>query len=146
MIAGGLPTRVYDVSQGGFDTHRGQAGRHGHLRSQLDAARKSFSADHDQQANRDRGTLMTFSEFGRRVKENASGGTDHGKGSCLFVAGAPVRGGLYGKQPSLVDLDQGDLKFHVDFRRVYATVIEDWLRGRAEPVVRGKFEKLPLFG
>ncbi len=146
MIAGGLPTRVYYVSHGGFDTHQGQEGRHDQLLSQLDASLKSFFSDIKEQGNSDRVTLMTFSEFGRRVGENASAGTDHGKSSCLFVAGQSVKGGLYGKYPSLTDLDKGDLKYNVDFRSVYATVIEDWLKGSANPVVRGDFEKLGFFG
>lgn len=145
MIAGGLPTRVYYVSHGGFDTHQGQEGRHGQLLSQLDDALKSFFTDLKQQGNDDRVTLMTFSEFGRRVGENASAGTDHGKGSCLFVAGKPVKGGLYGEYPSLTDLDKGDLKYKVDFRSVYTTVIGDWMAGSAKSVVGGDFDKLGFF-
>lgn len=145
MIAGGLPTRVYYVSHGGFDTHQGQSGRHDQLLSQLDASLKSFFTDLKEQGNSDRVTLMTFSEFGRRVGENASAGTDHGKGSCLFVAGKSVKGGLYGEYPSLTDLDKGDLKFKVDFRSVYSTMIEDWMGGSAKPVVGGEFEKLGFF-
>lgn len=146
MIAGGLSTRVYYVSHGGFDTHQGQTGRHDQLLSQLDASLKSFFTDLKEQGNSDRVTLMTFSEFGRRVGENASAGTDHGKASCLFVAGQPVKGGLYGEYPSLTDLDQGDLKHTVDFRSVYATVVEDWLKGKAAPVVNGEFKKLGFIG
>ena len=71
--------------------------------------------------------LMTFSEFGRRVQENSSRGTDHGAASCLFVAGPSVKGSVVGKHPSLADLDAGDLKFHTDFRRVYATLLDSWL-------------------
>lgn len=142
MIAGSMPTRVYYVSHGGFDTHQGQENRHDQLLGQMDEALKAFFTDLRQQGNYERVTLMTFSEFGRRAAENASGGTDHGKGSCLFVAGGAVKGGLYGKHPSLTDLDKGDLKFSVDFRSVYATLIEDWLKGHGKPVVRGDFEKL----
>lgn len=142
MIAGKMPTRVYYVSHGGFDTHNGQANAHDRLLGQLDEALKSFFADLKQQGNADRVTLMTFSEFGRRVSENASAGTDHGKGSCLFVAGAPVKGGLYGKQPSLTDLDNGDLKHHVDFRQVYATVLGDWLKTNPTPVLKGDYRSL----
>ncbi len=142
MIAGGLPTKVYYVSHGGFDTHQNQSGSHDRLLSQLDASLKSFFNDLKEQGNSDRVTLMTFSEFGRRVGENASAGTDHGKASCLFVAGQPVKGGLYGEYPSLTDLDKGDLKHTVDFRSVYATVVEDWLQGKAGPVVSGNFKKL----
>ena len=146
MIAGGLPTRVYYVSHGGFDTHQGQEGRHDNLLGQLDAAMKSFFKDLKQQENDERVTLMTFSEFGRRVRENASAGTDHGKGSCLFVAGTPVKGGVYGTHPSLTDLDKGDLKYTVDFRRIYATVLEDWLKGNSQPVLNGKYKTLGFMG
>ena len=142
MIAGGLGTRVYYVSHGGFDTHQQQAGNHDRLLGQMDAALKAFLADLREQGNYDRVTVMTFSEFGRRVAENASNGTDHGKASCLFVAGGGVKGGLYGKAPDLSALDAGDLKHTVDFRSVYATVVEDWLKGNSQPVVRGSFPKL----
>ena len=146
MIAGKMPTRVYYVSHGGFDTHNGQANSHDRLLGQLDEALKSFFADLKQQGNADRVTLMTFSEFGRRVSENASGGTDHGKASCLFVAGAPVKGGFYGKQPSLTELDQGDLKHGIDFRSVYATVLGDWLKTHPGPVLKGDYPSLGFMG
>lgn len=146
MIAGGLPTRVFYVSHGGFDTHNNQQGSHDRLLQQLDSALKSFLADLREQGNADRVVVMTFSEFGRRVGENASGGTDHGQGSCLFVAGKPVKGGLYGKHPSLTDLAQGDLQFTTDFRSVYATMLEDWLGAKSQPILKGKFGKLGLIG
>lgn len=128
MIAGGMPTRVYYVSHGGFDTHTGQVNSHDRLLGQLDSALKSFFTDLKQQGNDKRVVLMTFSEFGRRVAENASGGTDHGKASCMFVAGDGVKGGLYGKYPSLSELSQGDLKHSVDFRSVYADMLGAWLK------------------
>lgn len=146
MIAGKMPTRVYYVSHGGFDTHNRQDNSHDRLLGQLDAALKSFFADLKAQGNADRVTLMTFSEFGRRVSENASSGTDHGKASCLFVAGAPVKGGLYGRHPSLTDLDKGDLKHSVDFRQVYATVLEDWLRAKSQPVLGKDYGRLGFMG
>lgn len=146
MIAGKMPTRVYYVSHGGFDTHNGQANSHDRLLGQLDAGLKSFFADLRQQGNADRVTLMTFSEFGRRVSENASAGTDHGKASCLFVAGAPVKGGVFGKQPSLTDLDQGDLKHSIDFRQVYATVLKDWLKTNPQPVLKSEYAPLGFMG
>ena len=144
MIAGGLPTRVFYVSHGGFDTHQGQANSHDRLLGQLDEALKAFFDDLEEQGNASRVVVMTFSEFGRRVEENASAGTDHGKASCLFVAGDPVKGGLYGKYPSLTDLDQGDLRHNVDFRAVYAGVLEGWLGADALPVLGGDFGKLAL--
>jgi uncharacterized protein (DUF1501 family) len=146
MIAGGLPTRVFYVSHGGFDTHNNQAGSHDRLLQQLDAALKAFMTDLKEQGNAERVVVMTFSEFGRRVAENASGGTDHGQGSCLFVLGGPVKGGLYGQYPALTDLAQGDLKFSTDFRSVYAALLEDWLKTAAQPVLRGDFGKLGLIG
>ena len=127
MIAGGMATRVYYVSHGGFDTHTGQVNSHDRLLGQLDSALKSFFTDLKQQGNDKRVVLMTFSEFGRRVKENASAGTDHGKASCMFVAGGGVKGGLYGKYPSLTKLSQGDLNHTVDFRKVYADLLGSWL-------------------
>ncbi len=146
LIAGGLPTRVYYVSHGGFDTHNQQINSHDRLLGQLDGALKSFFTDLKAQGNDRRVVLMTFSEFGRRVSENASAGTDHGRASCLFVAGGNVKGGLYGKQPSLTDLDSGDLKHNVDFRGVYASVLEDWLKTSSKPVLRGEFQKLGIIG
>ncbi len=128
MIAGGMATRVYYVSHGGFDTHNQQVNSHDRLLGQMDSALKSFFTDLKQQGNDKRVILMTFSEFGRRVSENASAGTDHGKASCLFLAGAGVRGGLHGMHPSLTDLSDGDLKHSVDFRSVYGSVLKDWLK------------------
>jgi uncharacterized protein (DUF1501 family) len=144
LIAGGMPTRVYYVSHGGFDTHNQQVNSHDRLLGQLDRALKSFFADLKAQGNAERVVLMTFSEFGRRVGENASAGTDHGRASCLFVAGEGVKGGLYGQYPSLTDLDQGDLKHTVDFRGVYASVIEGWLKTPAKPILKGDFPTMPI--
>jgi uncharacterized protein (DUF1501 family) len=145
MIAGGMPTRVYYVSHGGFDTHNQQVNSHDRLLGQLDNALKSFFADLKQQGNDQRVVLMTFSEFGRRVQENASSGTDHGKASCLFVAGPAVKGGLHGTHPSLTELAEGDLKHSVDFRGVYAGVLQDWLKAPdIQPILRGDFKPLEL--
>ena len=91
--------------------------------------------------------MLLFSEFGRTVKENGSAGTDHGTAGPVFLAGAPVRGGLAGATPSLLDLDpkHGDLRVGLDFRRVYAAVLEDWLGLPAKEALGGPFERLPLF-
>lgn len=142
MIAGGLKTRVYYVSHGGFDTHRGQEQSHGRLIGEMDQALKAFMSDLKEQGNADRVTVMTFSEFGRRVEENASGGTDHGAAAPLFVMGGGVKGGIYGKHPSLTDLHRGDLKFNVDFRSVYATVLENRLNTPSDAILGRDFEKL----
>lgn len=145
MIAGGLPTRVYYVSHGGFDTHNQQLGNHDRLLGQLDSALKSFYTDLRQQGNDQRVVVMTFSEFGRRVAENASAGTDHGKASCLFVAGPAVRGGLYGSAPDFSKLDDGDLRHTVDFRSVYASLLSGWLHAPdTRAILKGDFAALPL--
>ena len=88
--------------------------------------------------------LLAFSEFGRTIKENGSAGTDHGTTGCVFVAGAGVKGGLIGAMPSLTDLEQGEPKMTTDFRRIYATVLDQWLNCPSEPVLGGKFGHLPL--
>ena len=142
MIEGGLPTRVFYVSHGGFDTHAGQSNAHATRLQQLDEALAAFSNDLAAQSATDRVMLMTFSEFGRRVQENANGGTDHGTAAPLFVLGGKTKGGLLGKQPSLTDLDKGDLKFGIDFRSVYATIIENWMQAKSEAILGRKFERL----
>lgn len=146
LIGGGLPTRVFYVSQGGYDTHTNQPGTHERLLTDLGNAVKAFVDDLKAQSNFERVLVMTFSEFGRRVAENASQGTDHGAAAPLFVIGNKVKAGLLGKYPSLApaDLHQGDLKFTVDFRTVYAGVLEGWLKTRSQPVLGRKFEPLAL--
>lgn len=127
LISGGLSTKVYSVEMGGFDTHNNQKNRHDNLMNQLGSAVGAFMKDLKAHGQSKRVVVMAFSEFGRRVKENASGGTDHGVAGPMFVAGEGIKGGLYGKYPSLTRLDKGDLIHTVDFRSVYATVIDDWL-------------------
>jgi uncharacterized protein (DUF1501 family) len=144
MIAGGLPTRVYYASQGGFDTHAGQLNTHTRLMGELNDAVAAFIADLKQQGNFDRVLLMTFSEFGRRVQENANGGTDHGAAAPMFVIGGAVKAGLFGKYPSLTDLDRGDLKFNTDFRCVYGTVLDKWLKAPSQLVLGRKFPALSI--
>ncbi len=94
----------------------------------------------------DRVAVLCFSEFGRTVRENVSAGTDHGTAGPVFLAGAPVRGGLVGTTPSLIDLDKthGDLRVQIDFRRVYATILQDWLGLTAREALGAAFEHLPL--
>jgi uncharacterized protein (DUF1501 family) len=146
LISGGLPTRVYYVSQGGYDTHTNQAGTQERLLKELGDATKAFVTDLKTQGNLQRVLVMTFSEFGRRVTENASGGTDHGAAAPLFIVGEKVKAGLFGVYPSLApeDLFQGDIKFNVDFRNVYAGVLEHWLKTRSVPVLGRQFEPLQL--
>ncbi len=141
LIAGGMPTRVYYVSQGGYDTHQGQAGTHPRLLTELGDSLKAFVADLKALGQLDRVLVLTFSEFGRRVGENASGGTDHGAAAPLFVLGGKVKVGLHGEAPSLAprDLLNGDVKFRTDFRSIYAGVLEHWLRTPSEPILGRKF-------
>ena len=87
---------------------------------------------------------MTFSEFGRRVAENANGGTDHGAAAPMFVLGGAAKAGLFGKYPSLTELDHGDLKFNTDFRSVYGTILDRWLKAPSELVLGHKFSSLPI--
>ncbi len=144
MIAGGLPTRVYYVSHGGYDTHQGQAPTHERLMKELGDALGAFCTDLKTQGNFNRVMVMTFSEFGRRVAQNASGGTDHGAAAPMFLLGGGVKPGLYGKYPSLTDLYQGDIKYNVDFRSVYATALERWLKVPSQTVLGRKFPLLPV--
>jgi uncharacterized protein (DUF1501 family) len=146
LIGGGLPTRIFYVSQGGYDTHANQTGAHERLMRDLGDSVKAFVADLKAQGNFERVLVMTFSEFGRRVAENANNGTDHGAAAPMFVIGNKVKVGLLGKYPSLApsDLVNGDLKFTTDFRTVYAAVLEQWLKTKSEPVLGNKFTPLPL--
>ena len=141
LIAGGLKTRIYYVSQGGYETHTGQANAHDRLLREMGDAVSAFLADLRSQGNLGRVSLMTFSEFGRRVQENASGGTDHGAAAPLFLAGGGVKAGLLGEMPSLAtrDLDDGDVKFNVDFRSVYATLLEKHLGVKSKPILGRAF-------
>jgi uncharacterized protein (DUF1501 family) len=146
LIDGGMTTRIYYVSQGGYDTHTNQSGAHERLLTDLGDAVKAFVADLQAQGNLERVLLMTFSEFGRRVTENASGGTDHGAAAPMFVVGNKMKAGLFGKYPSLApaDLFQGDVKYNVDFRSVYAGVLEHWLKTKSVPVLGRQFPPLQL--
>ena len=146
LIGGGLPTRVYYVSQGGYDTHTNQIGTQARLLQDLGDATKAFVEDMKAQGNMQRVLVMTFSEFGRRVSENANGGTDHGAAAPMFIVGNKVKAGLLGKYPSLApsDLYQGDIKYNVDFRNVYAAVLENWLKTKSAPILGKQFEPLPV--
>lgn len=146
LIAGGMSTRVYYVSQGGYDTHQGQLPTHQRLLTELGDSLKAFLADLKALGQLDRVLVLTFSEFGRRVGENASGGTDHGAAAPLFVLGGKVKPGLHGDAPSLApeDLFNGDVRFRTDFRSVYAGVLEGWLRTPSEPILGRRFAALAM--
>jgi uncharacterized protein (DUF1501 family) len=146
LIGGGLATRVFYVSQGGYDTHTNQTGTHERLLKELGDSVKAFVADLKAQGNLSRVLVMTFSEFGRRVAENANSGTDHGAAAPMFVIGDKVKAGLLGKNPSLApaDLFQGDLKYNLDFRSVYAGVLENWLKTKSTPILGRQFPSLQI--
>lgn len=144
MINSKLPTRIYYVTQGGYDTHSGQQNRHQQLLTQLGDSLKAFVADLKATGQFGRVTIMTFSEFGRRVAENASGGTDHGAAAPLFVLGPKVKPGLHGQPCDLEDLDRGDLKFTTDFRGVYAAMLTDWLGTDAKAILGPGHAPMPI--
>jgi uncharacterized protein (DUF1501 family) len=139
LIDSGLKTRVYYVELDGFDTHSQQAAAHAALLQQFSGAVRAFVEDIAHHGHGDRTLVMSFSEFGRRVAENASEGTDHGAAAPMFLAGSRVRPGLVGEHPSFDDLDDGDLKHHTDFRQVYATLLEQWLGWSSAAVLGGEF-------
>ena len=148
LIAAEMPTRLYYVTYQGnsFDTHVHQADPHARLLAYTADAVRGFTQDLDRIGRADDVAIMMFTEFGRRVEENGSLGTDHGTATPMFVIGPDVKGGLYGKHPSLTDLDDGNLKKTTDFRRVYATMISEWL-GFADTrsVLKGSFDPLGIF-
>jgi uncharacterized protein (DUF1501 family) len=144
LIVAGVRERVFYAEIGGFDTHADQADGHADLLTELSEAIAAFNADMVHHGHNDRVVLATFSEFGRRVKENGSQGTDHGAGSQMFLVGGKVKPGPHGPHPSLTDLDNGDLHFHTDFRRVYATLLDGWLGVSSSEILGERFEPLGL--
>jgi uncharacterized protein (DUF1501 family) len=142
MLSSDIGTRVVYLQLGGFDTHANEKPQHATLMTQLADSLAAFQTDLEGQGLADQVLTMTFSEFGRRVKENGSQGTDHGAAGPMFVLGQSVKGGLYGDHPGLSDLDDGDLKFGMDFRAVYATVLENWLGASAQDLLGGSFDTL----
>jgi uncharacterized protein (DUF1501 family) len=131
VIVKDLGTKIFYVQLGGFDTHASQAKVHATLLTELAGGLSAFFTDVKNAGRADDLMVVTFSEFGRRVRENGSKGTDHGAAGTMFVLGGRVRGGFHGGLPSLANLDNGDLKYTVDFRSVYATLLQNWLG--AEP-------------
>ena len=140
-----LGLRVGHVRIGGFDTHAAQEDMHAGLLAETADAMLAFYRDVQAHGHANDVVMMTWSEFGRRVTGNASGGTDHGSAAPMFVAGAPVAGGLYGERPGLASLDRNNLRFTTDFRQVYASVLEGWLGAPPDAVLGGRYERLPLF-
>lgn len=144
FIHGGLGTRVFSCELVGFDTHAKQRERHDELMMRLDAGLGAFMEDLSKSSLGKNTVVVVISEFGRRVAENESGGHDHGQAGPVLVMGHAVKGGLYGKHPSLTELDQGDLAYTTDFRRIYATIIKDWFGVDSKPLLFGDFDSLRL--
>ena len=148
LIDAEVGARIFYVSIDGFDTHAGQGGQfgaHANLLREVSGAIAAFVKDVTAHGHGDRVCVMTFSEFGRRAKENGSAGTDHGSAAPLFLAGGGLKAGIVGDHPSLTGLDQGNLKFAVDFRRVYAAVLRDWLGVDPKPVLGGEYKPVSVF-
>lgn len=145
IIKAGFGTRIYYTSLDGFDTHANQLGTHAALLNELSDSIAAFHSDLSSAGQADRVALLTFSEFGRRVKENASAGTDHGAAAPLFIVGPVAKPGLVGDHPTFEKLDDGDLIHHTDFRRVYAAILETWLGCPSAPVLGPGFTPLELF-
>lgn len=152
FINGGLQARVYYAAQGiavfgGFDTHADQNRRLPQLLEEFNNSLAAFYQDLARCHNARRVLTYTYSEFGRRVAENFSGGTDHGQAQPMFVMGAGVKSGVYGRQPSLTDLDErGNLHMAIDFRSVYATILEKQLNTPSEAILGGKYPQLDFIG
>ncbi len=141
MIGAEMKTRVFYATSSGFDTHAQQLGTHARNLQQVGEALAAFQKELKAQDNDRRVVTLVFSEFGRRVKQNASGGTDHGTAAPCFLIGTPVKAGIHGRHPSLTDLDDGDLKFTQDFRGVYAALLDDWMKAPSSKVLGGAFAK-----
>lgn len=146
MITTQPSVKICHVMLNGFDTHQDENARQNALLASFDTTVSAFMQDIAAHGMADRVVLMTWSEFGRRIAENGSKGTDHGAAAPVFVLGAPVKGGLYGEPPSLTStIDSGNLKYTVDFRSVYQTVIRDWLQGDARSVLGASYPELAVF-
>jgi uncharacterized protein (DUF1501 family) len=139
LIDADLGSRIFYVSLDNFDTHSGQATTHSNLLQQLSAALTAFYKDMAARGHKDRILLMTFSEFGRRAKENGSKGTDHGSAAPVLLVGGRVQAGVVGAHPSLTELEFGNLKHHTDFRQVYAAILDQWLGVSGKEVLGTSF-------
>ena len=146
LIASDMPTRVYYVKLGGFDTHADQIQRHPRLLEELSGGLAAFVDDLRQLGHLNRTTVMTFSEFGRRVHENGSG-TDHGEAAPMFLAGGAIKPGFHGTFPSLAEnaLHRGDIPFTTDFRKVYATLLKQWMGANDVGVLGNRFQYMDIF-
>ena len=145
LILSGVETNVFYVALSGFDTHVQQAVKQPQLLKQYSDALLTFMDDMKETGKLNNTLVMTFSEFGRRVSQNGSGGTDHGTANNLFLAGGSLKKpGFYNHSPQLTDLDEGDLKFEIDFRQIYATLLNNWLNVNETQILGKKFDLLPV--
>ena len=143
LILSDINTKVYYVSLGSFDTHAGQEVQQKKLFTELNDAIKVFTTDMKSNGRFEDVLMMTFSEFGRRVSQNASSGTDHGTANNMFFIGGGLKQkGLLNAMPDLADLNEGDLKYKVDFRNVYATVLNKWLGVDDKTILGNSFKKM----
>jgi uncharacterized protein (DUF1501 family) len=144
LLKDGYGARVFYTIQGGYDTHANQLPHHQELLFELGGALRAFLDDLAEAGLAERVLVLCFSEFGRRVAENGSAGTDHGTAAPVLLAGPSVKPGLLGRYPSLDDLADGDLKMTVDFRSVYAALLHDWLKLPTAPPLGGSFEPISI--
>lgn len=144
LISAGVSERIYFTSLNGFDTHAEQLPQHARLMDELAGGLAAFQTDLEASGQADRVVTLVFSEFGRRVKENGSAGTDHGAAGPVFLLGKSVRAGIHGAHPSLTDLDDGDLKHHTDFRSIYAALLDHWLEVPSASILGATYPKLDL--
>jgi uncharacterized protein (DUF1501 family) len=146
IISSSIKPQIVYLQIGGFDTHANQKNTQANLLKTISDGISAFYQDMDEKGRANDTAIMTFSEFGRRAKENGSLGTDHGTAEPMFIVGGRINGGMYGTYPSLSDLDgNGDLKFTVDFRQVYTSVLQDWLGVDPTPILNSQFQKLNMF-
>jgi uncharacterized protein (DUF1501 family) len=145
LIDADLGARIFYVSLENFDTHANQANAHASLLGELSAAMAAFYKDMAARGHKDRLLMMTFSEFGRRAKENGSKGTDHGSAAPMFLVGGKVKPGVVGAHPNLTQLEDGNLKHHTDFRQVYAAILDGWLGVASKEVVGDGFRSVEIF-
>jgi uncharacterized protein (DUF1501 family) len=145
LIDANLGARIFYVSIDGFDTHANQIGAHAPLLDQVSGAITAFYKDLAARGHKDRLMIMTFSEFGRRAKENGSHGTDHGSGAPMFLVGGKVKPGIVGDHPSLTKLEMGNLKHTIDFRQVYAAVLDQWLGVSSKSVLGEGYNAVDVF-
>ncbi len=144
IVGSRLGTKAIYVEHGSFDTHVSQKVTQNRLLTEFSNAIAAFYEDLAAHGNDRRVLTVTFSEFGRRIEENGSRGTDHGEASPLFMIGGGVKGGIYGRAPDLGATNMGNVRFTTDFRGVYATVLERWLGRPSAPLLGGEFVQLPV--